>query len=209
MDTLTLDLGREARIATGFEVRRSDEHGPLVEFRGYASVAGHQYDVAGGPELGGWVETMAPGAFKRTLGKPANRALLFHHDGSRVLATTRSGALSLEEDSVGLLVTASLDTRVSWISDLVTQVESGTIDEMSIGFYAKDSQWSKDYNERTINEVQLVEATITWAGANGATVAAIERSRSLVTEARTLHTERNFDRVAIAARAAAAALALR
>lgn len=209
MDTLTLDLGREARIASGFEVRRADADSPLVEFRGYASVANHEYDVAGGPEMGGWTEIMAPGAFKRTLGKPANRALLFHHDGSRVLATTRAGSLVMEEDNVGLLVTASLDTRVSWIADLVTQVESGTIDEMSIGFYAKDSEWSRDYSQRTINEVQLVEATITWAGANGATVAAIERSRNLVTEARSAHPVRNFDRVAVAARAAAAALALR
>jgi HK97 family phage prohead protease len=209
MDTLTLDLGREARLASGFEVRRADEHGPVVEFRGYASVVGVPYDVAGGPEMGGWTETMAPGAFKRTLGKPANRALLFHHDSSRVLATTRAGSLTMAEDEVGLLVTAALDTRVSWIADLVTQVESGTIDEMSIGFYAKNSEWSKDYSQRTVNEVQLVESTITWAGANGATVAAIERSRDLVTEARTAAPVRNFDRVAVAARAAAASLALR
>jgi HK97 family phage prohead protease len=152
---------------------------------------------------------MAPGAFKRTLSKPSNRALLFHHDGSRVLATTRSGSLVMTEDEVGLLVAATLDTRVSWIADLVTQVESGTIDEMSIGFYAKNSEWSKDYSQRTVTEVQLLESTITWAGANGATVAAIERSRSLVTEARTSAPVRNFDRVAIAAQAAAASLALR
>ena len=78
---------------------------------------------------------------------------------------------------------------------------------MSIGFYALGSEWSKDYNERTITEVRLVEATITWAGANGATVAAIERSRDLVGEVRGAQPVRNFDRVAIAAQAAAAALA--
>jgi HK97 family phage prohead protease len=204
-----IDLGREARIASGFEVRRADDASPLVEFRGYASVTDVEYEVAGGPEMGGWMETMAPGAFRQTLGRPTNRALLFHHDGSRVLATSRSGALTMEEDNVGLLVTAQLDTRVSWINDLVTQVESGTIDEMSIGFYARGSEWSKDYSQRTITEVQLVEATITWAGANGATVAAIERSREAVAEARAAHTVRNYDRVAIAAKAAAAALAIR
>lgn len=208
MDTLTLDLGHEARIASGFEVRRVDGESHLAEFRGYASVTGVAYDVAGGVDMGGWVETIAPGAFKRTLGRDQNRALLFHHDGSRVLATTRAGTLSMIEDEIGLLVSAQLDTRVSWINDLVMQVEAGTIDEMSIGFYALGSEWSKDYNERTITEVRLVEATITWAGANGATVAGIERSRDLVGEVRGSHTVRNFDRVAVAAQAAAAALAL-
>lgn len=204
MESLALDLGREARLASGFEIRRADANPALAEFRGYASVTGVQYDVAGGPDMGGWTEIMAPGAFKRTLGREQNRALLFHHDGSKVLATTRAESLTMTEDEVGLLVSAQLDTRVSWINDLVMQVEAGTIDEMSIGFYAIGSEWSKDYAERTITEVRLVEATITWAGANGATVAAIERSRDLVSEARSAHTVRSLNRVAIAAQAAAA-----
>lgn len=203
---MTIDLGREARIATGFEVRRADAVGHLAEFRGYASVTGVPYDVAGGPDMGGWVETMAAGAFKRDLGRASNRALLYHHDNSKVLATTRAGSLTMEEDSVGLLVTAQLDTRVGWIADLVQQVEAGTIDEMSIGFYAKGSEWSPDYNERTITAVQLLEATITWAGANGATVAAIERGRNIVTEARSAVPVLGVDRIRVAA---AAALALR
>lgn len=203
---MTLDLGREVRLASKFEIRKLDATDGLVEFRGYASVTGVPYDVAGGPELGGWVETMAKGAFKRTLGTGENRALLYHHDNSRVLATTRAGTLSLAEDGVGLLVAAQLNTRVGWVNDLVTQVEDGTVDEMSIGFYSLNSSWSKDYNERTVNEVRLLEATITWAGANGATLATIERSRSVVNEARTAV---GIDRVAIAARAAAASLRLK
>lgn len=202
-----LDLGRESRIATGFEIRRLDnvdEH--RVTFEGYASVFNHPYDVAGGPDLGGWTETVAPGAFKRTLGIPDNRALLYGHDSTKVLATTRSGGLTLAEDGVGLLVRAELDTRVQWIDDLVHQIEAGVVDEMSIGFYTKASDWSPDYSERTLREAALVEATVTWAGANGATVAAIERSRDAVVEART-KTAR-VDRVAIAARAARAALDL-
>lgn len=203
---MTLDLGREVRLASKFEIRKLDATDGLVEFRGYASVTGVPYDVAGGPELGGWVETMAKGAFKRTLGTGENRALLYHHDNSRVLATTRAGTLSLAEDGVGLLVAAQLNTRVGWVNDLVTQVEDGTVDEMSIGFYSLNSSWSKDYNERTVNEVRLLEATVTWAGANGATLATIERSRSVVNEARTAV---GIDRVAIAARAAAASLRLK
>jgi HK97 family phage prohead protease len=201
-----LDLGREARLATGFELRRVAERDGLVEFRGYASVAGVPYAVAGGPEFGGWNETMGKGAFKRTLTLGENRALLYAHDNSRVLATTRAGTLSLSEDSVGLHVAAQLNTRVAWVADLVAQIDDGTVDEMSIGFYSLDSKWSKDYSERTVNQVRLVETTIVWAGANGATLATIERARNTVCEARS---RGGVDRVAIAARAAAASLRIK
>jgi HK97 family phage prohead protease len=204
--TPNLDLGREARVATGLEVRRALPDAPdhLVQVRGYASVTGVPYPVAGGPENGGWTEIMERGAFKRTLGINDNRALLLHHDGAKVLATTRTGELRMSEDGVGLLVEADLDTRVSWLNDIALQVENGTIDEMSIGFYTRGRDWSDDYNTRTITEVELLEATITWAGANGATVATIERSRDLVMEARSANTIAKPDRVRIAARAALA-----
>jgi HK97 family phage prohead protease len=202
------DLGKEARTASGFELRMSTDGSHLANFRGYASVTEVQYPVAGGPELGGWVETMSRGSFKRTLGMNDNRALLYAHDNARVLATTRAGTLSLTEDNVGLLVDAQLSTRVGWVADLVNQIEDGTVDEMSIGFRVPPgaSKWSADWNERTINEVALLEATVTWAGANGATVATIERCKSIVNEHRS---QAGIDRVAIAARAAAAALRLK
>lgn len=200
-----VDLGREARIASGLEVRRAlpDVPDHVVQLRGYASVTGVPYDVAGGADMGGWTETIARGAFAATLGRQTNRALLFHHDDRQVLATTRSGALRIIEDGVGLLVEADLDTRVSWVNDIALQVETGTIDEMSIGFYARQNEWNRDLTERTITEVQLVEATLTWAGANGATVATIERSRDAVVDARPKIEQ--FDRVRLAARAALAA----
>lgn len=206
---MIIDLGREARLATGFELRMSSDGSHAANFRGYASVTGVPYNVAGGPDLGGWVETMAKGAWKRTLGTGENRALLYAHDNSRVLATTRANTLTMVEDNVGLLVDAQLNTRVQWVADLVNQIEDGTVDEMSVGFYSLNSKWSKDYNERSIFEARLVEATIVWAGANGATVATIdttERAKGLVCEARSAV---GVNHVAIAARAAAAHLRIK
>lgn len=202
---MTVDLGREARIISGLEVRRAlpDVPDHIVQLRGYASVTEVPYAVAGGPDAGGWMETISRGAFKRTLGRDQNRALLFHHDGSKILASTRAGGLRMEEDSVGLLIEADLDTRVSWINDTALQVEAGTIDEMSIGFYARGQEWNRDFTERTVTEVRLIEATLTWAGANSATVATIERSRSAVADARPKIEQ--FDRVRLAALAALAA----
>lgn len=201
-----LELGKESRLASGFELRRSSDGSNTANFRGYASVTNHAYDVAGGIELGGWSETITRGAFKRTLGINDNRALLYAHDNSKVVATTRAGSLSMLEDNVGLLVDAAINTRVAWLADLVEQVESGEVDEMSIGFYARSTEWDKNYENRTVGEVHLIEATIVWAGANGATLGTIDRNKSLsvVAEARSAMTAR--DRLAIAARSAAALL---
>lgn len=205
---MTVDLGREMRATTpGFEIRRADATSPLVEFRGYASVFNHPYDVAGGPPYG-WTETVLPGAFKRSISDGQNRALLYHHDNAKVLATTRSGALALSEDSVGLLVVAQLDTRVGWINDLVMQVEAGTVDEMSIGFYDRSGAgaWNADYTERAVSQASVVETTICWAGANGATVAAVERTRQAVDAIRATRPTIAADRIRVAAAAARAQL---
>ncbi|NBU34437.1 HK97 family phage prohead protease [bacterium] len=200
---------RESRHASGFELRLADADSTFALFRGYASVTDHPYDVYGGPNDGGWTETIARGAFKRTLGIDRNRALLKAHNNADVVATTRSGTLSFVEDSVGLLAEAKLDTRVSWIADLAQQIETAVVDEMSIGFYARGQQWNRDYTQRTITEVELVEGTIVWAGANPATVGSIERMAQLVTEARAATVASTTRRVEIAAQAALASLRLK
>lgn len=197
---------REARVAGGFELRLVDSDATTAIFRGYASVTDHAYDVHGGKDGGGWSEMIAPGAFKRSIGMTDNKALLLAHDNAQVLATTRTGKLSFVEDSVGLLTEAQLNRQVSWINDAVLQIEDGTVDEMSIGFYARKQSWNRDYTERTISEVQLVEGTIVWAGANPATVASVERMAQFVTEARAKVAPGESRRVEIAARAALASL---
>ena len=178
-------LGRELRSAK-LELRDAvGDDGRYVAFEGYGTVWEHSYDVYGGVELGGWVERVAKGAAAKTLSEGGNKALLYQHSDSRVLATTRTGLLTMSEDDIGLLVRAELDTSVSWIADLVRQIESGTIDEMSIGFYAMRSEWNANFTDRTIREIKLVEASVVWAGANDATVAAIaDRARATVAEAR-------------------------
>lgn len=179
---MTLNLGHEVRTAR-LELRDADER--TARFEGYATIFEHPYDVYGGPDMGGWTETMARGATAKTLAEGGNRALLHGHDDMRVLATTRAGSLTFAEDDLGLVVGATLDRGVSWIDDLVRQVEAGTVDEMSIGFYALRSEWSPDYNDRRITEIKLREASIVWAGANDATVAKVSRSQlDTVAEAR-------------------------
>lgn len=178
-----LDLGREQRRAR-IECRAVDADG-LAHFEGYATVWDHAYDVYGGPEEYGWSEHVSKGAATKTLRERANIALLHQHDDGRVLATTRSSALTIVEDDIGLLVQAELDTAVTWVNDTVLQMLNGTIDEMSIGFQVIRQEWDGTYTDRNITELRLFEVSLVWAGANDATVATItDRALAAVREAR-------------------------
>jgi HK97 family phage prohead protease len=127
-----------------------------AEFRGYASAYDQWYDVAGGPEAGGWRERIAPRAGKMTLrGKPDVR-LLVDHNPTLVLARTKSKTLVLEEDDAGLLAYApSLDLRDPHALSAAVKVERGDVDSMSFAFRAIKQEWNKDYTERTIKEYDL------------------------------------------------------
>lgn len=200
---------REVRMFAGeFEIRRAggaDSH--MVEFRGYASVTDHLYPIAGGPEAGGFMEQFVHGAFKRDLGRNEPRALVYFHDQSRVMSTTRSAdPLRMAEDSVGLHVETRLNTRVSWINDLVEQINDGTIQDMSVGFRAVKQQWSANYQTRSITEARVFEATLCWRGYNPVAAAVVERAHAAVLEARAAAAAPTLDRVAIAAAAARARL---
>src|ERR1700744_2870855 len=79
------------------------EHRAFAEVRaggdrtlsGYAAVYG---DVA---DLGPYKESIAPGAFRSSLGKD-DIAAMFDHDPGKILGRTRSRTLQLREDAKGL-----------------------------------------------------------------------------------------------------------
>ena len=143
-----------------------------------------------------FTEIIAPGAFATALRSAANVALLWGHDQGRVLATTKSGGLMLEEDATGLRFRAELpDTSDG--RDARTLVESGIMDAMSFGFNVRRDSWSGD--QRTLHDVELEEISLTHNPAYTATSAAmrslererdacISRLRLRIWQARNLHT---------------------
>lgn len=174
-------LGSPERRATlnGFEVRAGT--GDTFTVRGYACVVDHPYDVYGGPERGGWVETVKRGAFDTTLGAKPDVSFLINHEGMP-LARTRSGTLTLRADNTGLEAEAEVDSRDPFGQALRVKMERGDLDQMSFGFRVTRQAWNEDYTERDITEVNLDHGDVSIVNipANPATSMSIVSARSAV-----------------------------
>jgi len=137
-------------MVSDLEVRSED--GMTLE--GYAAVFNSRSE-----NLGGFTETIAPGAFSQTLKARNDIKLLWNHDTSAVLGSTRAGTLQLREDEKGLRVTAELpDTNLG--RDIAYLVKRGDIDSFSFGFSVNEDSWNSRGTERTLESVRLSEASL-------------------------------------------------
>jgi len=149
--------GTEGRSLGGIETRANHvelrAEGDGMTFTGYASVFNE-------PSLPlPFTEIVKPGAFKRSLQSRNRMMLLWNHDTSNPLASTRNGSLQLVEDARGLKVTATLpDTTLG--RDIAHLVKIGTIDAMSFGFSVRKDSWSQDGNTRYLEDVSLSEVSL-------------------------------------------------
>ena len=105
-------------------------------------------------------ESIAPGAFKRSLQSRNDVKLLWNHDSSIVLGSTRSGTLRLTEDSQGLRVEADLPPTVDGERARVA-ISRGDVTGFSFGFTVPEGgdSWSADGSERTLHSVRLFEVS--------------------------------------------------
>jgi len=155
--------GMTARPFAVVEMRAASDS--TVEIEGYAAVFGTPYRVA--DFAGEYTEQVRAGAFSKTL-READVPLLIGHAGM-ALARTRSGTLVLEEDTHGLHVQATLDTRQGLARDLAVAIERRDMDSMSFAFSAIRQQWSADYEARTLLECRLHDVSVVAQPANPAT----------------------------------------
>jgi HK97 family phage prohead protease len=134
-----------------FEVRAE---GDGMTFTGYASVFNSPSQ-----DLGGFIEYVAPGAFKRSLQSRNEVKLLWNHDSGEPLASLRGGSMQLVEDERGLKVTATLP-QTSRGKDVAELLRTKVIDSMSFGFNVIKDTWSRDGQTRTLDSVRLFEVSI-------------------------------------------------
>jgi HK97 family phage prohead protease len=162
-----------------FEFRDSDS--TTWTFEGVACTVDHPYQVR--DWLGEYTETVATGAFDRSLEDPALKVSMHsnhQHGRQHPLATRHAGTLELRANP-NLEVVAHLDPARPDVQILRSVLKRGEVHEMSIGFHdvKGGSAWNDDYSERTLTDLRLREVSVVEDGANDLTVASI---RSLTNE---------------------------
>jgi uncharacterized protein len=161
----------EIRVnTTDIEVRAE---GDGMTFTGYAAVFNSPSE-----DLGGFIEYVAPGAFKRSLQSRNEIKLLWNHDSGEPLASVRGGSMQLVEDERGLKVTATLPQTTRG-KDIAVLLRTKVIDSMSFGFNVIKDSWSRDGQTRTLESVRLFEVSIVSFPAYAATTATVRSAPSI------------------------------
>ena len=153
-----------------FEVRAE---GDGMTFTGYASVFNSPSE-----DLGGFVEYVAPGAFKRSLQSRNEVKLLWNHDSGEPLASLRGGTMTLVEDNRGLKVTAQLPNTTRG-RDIAELLRTKVIDSMSFGFNVIRDSWSNDGKTRTLESVRLFEVSVVSFAAYPSTTAQVRSAPTI------------------------------
>jgi hypothetical protein len=172
--------------------------GSVLTFTGYATVYDIGYQMS--DWLGDFTEVMRAGAASKTINEGADVPFLVNHTGL-TLARSKSGTLKLADDSTGLHTEAGLDPRNNAVQDLQSAMERGDVDEMSLAFWVTRQQWSPDFDQRDILEINLNKGDVSVVnyGANPNTAGAQLNARAISGQLERLTAEQRrevFDRLA-------------
>lgn len=110
-------------------------------------------------DLGGFVEQIKPGAFKRALASGDDCLCLVNHDPRQMLGRTSSGTCKIDEDEDGLAFRCAMpNTQLG--RDTMEQIKRGDISQCSFSFTCDDDDWDEEKDEegrstivRTVNSV--------------------------------------------------------
>jgi hypothetical protein len=152
-----LDHVSPARVSRRFDVRASGVSSPVVAT--YASVTDKPYEMwdAYGP----YTEVVNLDAFDATLGADPLVEFTLNHGagGGLPMAHTRNDTLTLaavkDGDVTGLWYEASVDPTRGDVSDMLKAMERLDLAESSFKFRIIRGQWSPDWTEYHINEIDI------------------------------------------------------
>jgi uncharacterized protein len=137
-----------------FEIRE-DSDGMRLE--GYAALFDSRSE-----NLGGFTETIRPGAFRASLKARNDIKLLWNHNSDKVLGSTRAGTMTLTEDERGLRVSALLPNNTAG-RDARESIGRGDVTGFSFGFSMPargGDEWNADGTERVLKSVRLHEVSV-------------------------------------------------
>ncbi|MFQ8920938.1 MAG: HK97 family phage prohead protease [Clostridium paraputrificum] len=151
---------KELRYIDKFEVREVNEGDDQLELEGYIAKFNIETEL-----WNGYFEKIDRKAFDETLSDGHNIFLVYHHDMSKVLASTRNNTLALETDDIGLKFRATINKKLSYAKDVYELVKSGECRGCSFGFYTLKDEvlYNSETDElhRTLLKVEMLEGTIT------------------------------------------------
>jgi uncharacterized protein len=128
-----------------------------VVLDGYVNVCARESRELSSPQ-GKFVEQIMPRTFERALQKADSVDLLFNHDPSRKLGSTKEGNLDLREDNIGLRATATVYDK-----EIMEKAEKGELRGWSFSFSALKDAWDKradGMNKRSVEEIELYEVSV-------------------------------------------------
>lgn len=166
----------------GIDIR---DDGANQRFHGYSAVFDTRTAI-GNPLKWGFYEEIAQGTFSKTLTEGDAR-MLIDHDTYYIVSRVSAGTLLLSQDQRGLLADSALNTGLSYVADLRTNVAVRNITGMSFGFQVTKDDWhtekvsTSDGNDaevevRVIREVKLFEVSAVTFPAYEETTAGLRHS---------------------------------
>jgi HK97 family phage prohead protease len=124
---------------------------------GYVNVCLRESRILPSPK-GRFVEEIMPRTFERALQKNDSIDLLFNHDRSRKLGSTKEGNLELREDNVGLRAIATVTDET-----VMDKARKGELRGWSFGFSVLKDSWrtrEDGIQKRSVEEIELYEISV-------------------------------------------------
>lgn len=150
---------RAIPVLAGLEMRSNDTNGHSLV--GYVA----KFDSDSHPIGGKYVESIAPGAFQRSLQAPPHgrQTLVIDHDDARIIgATNDTRGTHFVEDSTGLWVDAPNLPDTTQVRDLRELGDAGLLSGMSFEFLPteKGMQILDGGKRRRLTDVRLFHGTV-------------------------------------------------
>lgn len=139
--------------------------------QGYAATFGNSARIGGG-----FTETIAQGAFTKSLSAQSDILALVDHDPSKVLARTRSGTLQLRQDEKGLAFEFQLPNTQAG-SDVLALATRGDLGGMSFGFTVLDDEYTGEHRELKSVELHEISVVLAWPAYDGTIVSARSKKK--------------------------------
>ncbi|HTQ59581.1 MAG TPA: HK97 family phage prohead protease [Candidatus Solibacter sp.] len=134
-------MQREMYLSAVAELRAAGA-GSEKSISGYAALYNSRSEKIGGS----FYEVIKPGAFKRVLATNPDVRMLVNHQPDTILGRTKSGTLTLAEDSRGLKFRCMLpDTQTA--RDTYESIRRGDMSQCSFGFGEPVDSWDEGTDE--------------------------------------------------------------